>query len=104
MFNPGMKIIVVESSVKKKTLGIKHGSLCNVSTASDVNFIHGLNVIACVCTGYFTRYGFEKQKARLEKKQFINVFPIVNQPKLTTGKIDRQIERIFKADTSSLVK
>ncbi|RLF88017.1 hypothetical protein DRN34_00340 [Thermococci archaeon] len=97
MFYPGVKIVIVESSVKKKTLGIKHGSLGNISTAFEPIFIRGLNVVASVCTAYFTRYGFEKPKGRLEKKQFINIFPIITQQKITTGKINRQIESIFKS-------
>jgi len=97
MFYPGTKIVIVESSAKKKTLGIRAGSLGNVSTTDELMFIHGPDVAACVCTAYFTRYGFEK-RARLEKKKFINVFPVLNQQKITTGKVDRHIEKIFKGE------
>jgi len=98
MFYPGTKISIVESSVKKKSLGVKRGSLCNIVNSSQPVFLHPYGCVGCHCLAYFTRFGLEKQKDRLERKRFINLFPVMGNSKLTTGKVDRQIDKIFKSD------
>lgn len=77
MFGLGSKIILVSSSVEKSA-GPRRGSVgffCQ-SRSSRVFLNHS------ICASYsdvvFVKYGFEK-KHRLEKKQVINIFPIIRR-------------------------
>jgi len=102
MFLPGTKLVIVESSVKKKATGIKQGSLCNLIESQQTIFSHSCNAVVTYCSALFTRYGFEKPKGRLERRGFINIFPIVMNSKITTEKVDRHINKVIKNSQESL--
>lgn len=87
MFEPGTKVILVESSLHKAT-GPRKGSIGYVSNCSFTHAIptavEGLgtfNVVASLCEILFIRFGFEEH-SRIERKNVISVFPLIKNGRL----------------------
>ena len=76
MFEIGTKIRLVASSCHKKT-GLRRGSVGYVSNVHNPVAYPDYNMLVCSVIAVFYRYGFDK-RTRVEKQQFINVFPIVD--------------------------
>ena len=81
MFDPGTKIILVESSLHK-TVGPRKGSIGYISNCYDTRTFNLIkegfdyvSVIASLCEVLFIRFGFE-ERGRMERKTIIALFPI----------------------------
>jgi hypothetical protein len=87
MFEPGTKVILVESSLHK-TIGPRKGSIGYISNCSFTRAIPTItegfgsfSVIASLCEIIFIRFGFEEH-GRIERKHVISVFPLLKNGKL----------------------
>jgi hypothetical protein len=95
MFDPGTKIILLDSS-HQKTIGPRKGSIGYVSNCSDTRVFNLIgddfepfNIVSTFCEVFFIRYGFE-EKNRLEKKHIISIIPVLkrnNNNELNVAKI-----------------
>lgn len=77
MFDLGSKIILISSSHGKST-GPRRGSTGYFSQRLASRVFLDYSVCAFFGDVFFTRYGFEK-KRRMERKQIINIFPIIKR-------------------------
>jgi hypothetical protein len=82
MFDPGTKVILVESSLHK-TVGPRKGSIGYISNSPNTRIIpiitegfSSFSVVAALCEIIFIRFGFE-ERGRMERKTVISVFPVV---------------------------
>jgi hypothetical protein len=87
MFEPGTKVILVESSLHK-TIGPRKGSIGYVSNCSFTRTIPAItegfgsfNVVASLCEIVFIRFGFEEH-GRVERKHVISIFPLIKNGNL----------------------
>ena len=80
MFDIGTKVIVLTSSLRK-TAGPRRGSIGYVMSSLNNNgaYRDDLRLTMGACKVIFTRYGFEHDKSRKEKRVFFNLFPIVEK-------------------------
>lgn len=84
MFDFGTKVTVLASSTKR-SLGPRYGSIgyvvtsgSNLQYVEDTNFING--AVVAPTEILFIRYGFEKSRPQAERKEILNVFPILRKP------------------------
>ncbi len=90
MFDPGTKIILIESSLHK-TVGPRKGSIGYISNCYNTRTLqlmtekfNSISVVASICEVMFIRFGFE-ERGRIERKTIISVIPILkreNQKKI----------------------
>lgn len=87
MFDPGTKIILVESSLHK-SVGPRRGSIGYVSNCRHVRVVPiitegfgSFSVVASLCETLFIRFGFE-ERGRIERKTVISVFPMIRNGSL----------------------
>jgi hypothetical protein len=77
MFDIGTKVVTLTSSVRKSA-GPRRGSLGYViASANDGAYVSEEGMSFNINEVIFTRYGFEKNKDRREKRVFFNVFPVI---------------------------
>ena len=83
MFDSHTKVIVLASSTKKKT-SPRFGSTGYVVGAGDPKYMPQVNVangvIVAVVDVLFTRYGLGKDRYKAERREVINVFPVIRKP------------------------
>lgn len=84
MFDPGTKIIILDSS-HQKTIGPKKGSIGYVANCLDTRIFSlagdnsdNISVVSNFCEVFFIRYGFE-EKNRIERRIVISVIPILKR-------------------------
>lgn len=106
MFDPGTKVVVLASSIKKGTTGPRKGSVGYVnnktSSGSNTAVINDITRLATSITNVtFLRYGFEKSNRR-ETKTVCNFIPIPLKTKNCARK-DTIDDTIQKMESSSFV-
>lgn len=83
MFDFGTKIIVLASSVKNNHIGPKYGSEGYVVGANTANYTEGRRITNALLLSrvdvLFTRYGFGKARNTSERKEILNVLPIMRK-------------------------
>jgi len=84
MFDFGTKIVILASSVGNNRTGPKYGSEGYIIAAGTANYIEGgriTNALLLSATNVlFTRYGFGKPRPSAERKEVLNVLPIMRKP------------------------
>lgn len=93
MFDVGTKIVALTSS-QKKGPGPRRGSVGYVISSLDGVYMDDTNLAASVTHVMFTRYGFERNKERREKRTFINLFPVLHSEK---GDVVKSTKEAIKA-------
>lgn len=104
MFGVGTKIRLVASSCRKQT-GPKRGSLGYISSMTGRPHTSiKMNTVARIAKVVFFKYGFEK-KDRLEQKDIVVVFPIVDRKKDNVrSKIDKVKNLVDGRNDSTLIE
>lgn len=78
MFEPGQRVVVIASSLKKNQIGPRKGSIgymCGFAETNNFSTgITGETVFTSLQNVVFTKYGFEK-KSRCEAKSIITILP-----------------------------
>jgi hypothetical protein len=112
MFEFGTKIIVLASAVGNNRTGPKYGSegyvIATSKTANYVDDTRITNALLLSSTDVlFTRYGFGKSRATAERKEVLNVLPILRKPPqheknmTILERVERAINRFKKEDFKS---
>ena len=99
MFEPGTKVILVESSLHK-TVGPRKGSIGYVSNSLHTRIIPiiteefaSFNVVASLCEIIFIRFGFE-ERGRAERKTVISLFPVIKNGRMLDKNNKNEKEKI----------
>jgi len=96
MFDVGTKVVVFTSTAKKGQ-GPRTGSLGYISDTGNGYYVDVLGGLACCKTEVvFTRYGFEEDKPRHERRPFLNIFPVIRE-KMGAMELEAQLKERIRA-------
>lgn len=108
MFDFGTKIVVLASSVGNNRTGPKYGSEGYIIATSTANYTDDTRITNALLLSstdvLFTRYGFGKPRSSAERKEVLNVLPIIRKPPqhekdmTVLERLERAIKRFNKED------
>jgi hypothetical protein len=111
MFDFGTKITVLASSVGNSRTGPKYGSEGYVIGTGTANYTDDTRITNALLLStadvLFTRYGFGKARSSAERKEVLNVLPIMRKPPqhekgmTVLERLERTIKRFNKEDFGS---
>jgi hypothetical protein len=109
MFDPGTKVILVESSLHK-SVGPRRGSIGYVSNCRHIRVVPvitegfgSFSVAASLCEILFIRFGFE-ERGRIERKTVISVFPMMRNGSLLNKEIKKEANKEDNPDIAKHMK
>jgi len=108
MFDFGTKIVVLASSVGNNRTGPKYGSEGYIIATGTANYTDDTRITNALLLSstsvLFTRYGFGKPRSSAERKEVLNVLPIIRKPPqheknmTVLERLERAIKRFNKED------
>lgn len=111
MFDFGTKIVILASQVENHRTGPKYGSEGYVIASGSANYTEDTRITNALLLSsadiLFTRYGFGKIRSTIERKEILNVFPIIRKPPpheedmTVLQRLERAINRFKKEDFRS---
>lgn len=111
MFDFGTKAVVLASSVGNNRTGPKYGSEGYTIAAHTANYVDNTRITNALLVSsvdvLFTRYGFGKYRDSTERKEILNVLPVMRKPPqheegmTILERLERAIKRFRKEDFKS---